>query len=54
MEVNTSRPAVRRRFAELEAEGRAQVARDLRRLRADHVVLSTAGDWLKDLGRTLR
>ena len=54
MEVNTSRRSVRRRFAELEAEGRAQVARELRRLRADHSVLSTDGDWLKELGRTLR
>lgn len=54
MEVDTSRRSVRRRFAELEAEGRAEVARDLRRLRIDHVVLSTGGDWLRDLGRRLR
>ncbi len=54
MEIDTSRRSVRRRFAELEAEGRAEVAGDLRRLRVGHVVLSTAGDWLRELGRTLR
>ena len=54
MEVNTSRRSVRRRFEQLEAEGRAEVARDLRRLRIEHVVLSTAGDWLRELGRSLR
>jgi len=54
LEVDTSRRAVRERFAQIEADGRAQVARDLRRLRVDHTVLSTAGDWLRELGRTLR
>jgi uncharacterized protein (DUF58 family) len=54
IEVDTSRRALRARFAELEAEGRAQVARDLRRLRIEHVVLSTAGDWLSQLGSRLR
>ena len=54
MEIDTSRRSVRKRFAELEADGRAEVARDLRGIRADHVVLSTAGDWLRELGRTLR
>lgn len=54
IEVDTSRPRVRRRFAELERERRAQVARELRRLRVDHVALSTADDWLPALGRHLR
>jgi uncharacterized protein (DUF58 family) len=54
IEVDTSRRAVRERFARIEHEGRAQVADDLRRLRVPHVVLSTAGDWLRELGRTLR
>lgn len=54
MEIDTSRRSVRQRFAELEAEGRAEVARALRGIRADHVVLSTAGDWLRELGKTLR
>lgn len=52
--VDTSRPAVRERFASLEASGRAAVARELRRLRVEHVVLSTDEDWLHALGRGLR
>ena len=31
-----------------------ELAAELRRLRVDHVVLSTDRDWLFDLGRTLR
>jgi hypothetical protein len=52
--VDTSRSAVRESFAAIEAEGRMAVARELRRLRVEHVVLSTGGDWLRDLGRRLR
>jgi uncharacterized protein (DUF58 family) len=51
--VDSSRSAVRRRFAQIEADGRARVARDLRRLRVEHAVVSTADDWLRQLGRTL-
>jgi uncharacterized protein (DUF58 family) len=54
VEVDTSRPAVRHAFAELESEARRQVARELRRLRAEHVVVSTDEDWLRKLGRRLR
>ncbi len=54
LEVDTSRPAVRDRFAAIEAAGRAEVARELRRLQVTHVVLSTDGDWLRELGRRLR
>ena len=54
IEVDTSRRAVRERFAEIEAEGRARVARDLRRLRVEHTVLSTGDDWLRELGSRLR
>jgi uncharacterized protein (DUF58 family) len=54
IEVDTGRSAVRERFAQIEAEGRARVARELRRLQVEHVVLSTEGDWLRDLGRRLR
>jgi uncharacterized protein (DUF58 family) len=54
IEVDTSRPALRRRFAELEAERRAVIANELRRLRVDHVTLSTSGRWLRELGRQLR
>jgi uncharacterized protein (DUF58 family) len=54
IQVDTSRGAVRRRFAEIEAEERAHVARELRRLRVEHVVVSTEGDWLRQVGRKLR
>jgi uncharacterized protein (DUF58 family) len=53
IEVDTSRPRVRERFAAIEREGREDVARELRRLHVDHVVVSTEGDWLLELGRTL-
>jgi uncharacterized protein (DUF58 family) len=54
VEIDTSHRRVRERFAELEAERRERVARDLRRLRVEHVTLSTDGDWLRELGRRLR
>lgn len=54
VEVDTSCRGVRERFAQIEADGRAAVAQELRRLRVDHVVLSTGRDWLLDLGRSLR
>jgi uncharacterized protein (DUF58 family) len=54
LEVDTSRPALRQRFAQLEAERRALVASELRRLRVDHLTLSTADNWLLELGRQLR
>ncbi len=54
LEVNTSRRRVRERFAELERERRAAVARELRRLRVHHTTLSTEEDWLVELGRRLR
>jgi uncharacterized protein (DUF58 family) len=53
-EVDTSRRALRERFAAVAAEERAGVATALRRAAADHVVLSTQGDWLRALGRALR
>jgi uncharacterized protein (DUF58 family) len=53
VEIDTSRKRVRERFAAIEAEGRARVASELRRLAVEHVVLSTSGDWLKELGRRL-
>jgi uncharacterized protein (DUF58 family) len=53
VQIDTSRRRVRDRFAAIEAEGRARVASELRRLAVDHVVLSTGGDWLKELGRRL-
>lgn len=53
VEVDTSRRGIRERFAQIEAERRAELARDLRRLRAEHVFLSTDDDWLRTLGRRL-
>jgi uncharacterized protein (DUF58 family) len=54
IEVDTSQRRVRERFAALERQRRATVARELRRLRIDHVTLSTDQDWLRELGRALR
>ncbi|MGO9791834.1 MAG: DUF58 domain-containing protein [Solirubrobacteraceae bacterium] len=54
VEVDTSRRRVRERFAALERERRAVVARELRRLRINHVGLCTGEDWLLALGRHLR
>jgi uncharacterized protein (DUF58 family) len=53
LEVDTSSSRVRERFARLEAERRDELSRELRRLRIDHVGLSTDGDWLLELGRRL-
>ena len=54
IEVDTSRRRLRARFAEAAAQERAAVAAELRSARAQHVVLSTSGDWLRALGRALR
>jgi hypothetical protein len=45
---------VRDRFAAAAAADREEVAAALRRAGADHVVLSTEGDWLKTLSGHLR
>ena len=52
--VNTSRKRVRRRFAEAAAAERGPVRDALRRAGADHVVLSTQGDWLRDFAHHLK
>jgi uncharacterized protein (DUF58 family) len=52
--VNTSRRRVRQRFKAAAAADREEVAAALRRAGADHLVLSTAGDWLRDLAAHLR
>ncbi len=54
VEVDTSSPRVREAFATAEAQRRAEVAARLRRCRVQHLQVSTAGDWLRDLGRALR
>ena len=52
--VNTSRRKVRERFAAAAAAEREQVAKALRSTGADHVVLSTEGDWLREFAHHLR
>ena len=47
LRVDTSRKGLRTRFAAAAAEERAAVAAAIGRSTAQHVVLSTAGDWLK-------
>jgi uncharacterized protein (DUF58 family) len=54
LQVNTSRRGIRKRFAEAAAAERADVAAALRRANADHVILSTSGDWLRDLAGHLK
>ena len=54
LQVKTSRRSVRRRFAKAAAEEREEVAAAIRRAGADHLVLSTDGDWLRDLAGHLR
>jgi uncharacterized protein (DUF58 family) len=51
VEIDSSRARVRERYAALEAEERAAIAADLRQARADHIVLDTSQDWLRELGR---
>jgi uncharacterized protein (DUF58 family) len=54
VEVDTSATRLRAQFAAAERERQEALAARFRRGRARHVVLSTAGDWLKELGRGLR
>jgi uncharacterized protein (DUF58 family) len=54
VEAHTSSPKLREAFAAAEAERRDSVSAALRRAGADHVVLSTDGDWLRELARRLR
>jgi uncharacterized protein (DUF58 family) len=54
LQVNTSRRGIRRRFARAAAAEREEVAAALRRSGAEHLVLSTRGDWLRDLAGHLR
>jgi uncharacterized protein (DUF58 family) len=54
LRVDTGSRRLRERFAARAAEERDAVAEALRRAGADHVVLSTAGDWLHGLASFLR
>jgi uncharacterized protein (DUF58 family) len=51
--VDTSSRRLRERFVAAAAEERASVATELRRIGVDHIVLSTAGDWLRTLAGEL-
>jgi uncharacterized protein (DUF58 family) len=53
IEVDTADRRLRERFAQAAEEERAAVATALRRAAAEHVVLSTAGAWARELGRRL-
>jgi len=52
--VDTSSATLRAKFAEAASRERLLVERDLRRLRARHVVLSTRGSWLRSFADQLR
>jgi len=54
VQVNTSSRRTRRRFEAAAAAEREAVADAIRHARADHLVLSTEGDWLRDLAGHLR
>jgi len=53
VEADTRDRRLRERFARAAAEERGAVAAALRRAGVEHVVLSTAGAWARELGRRL-
>ncbi len=53
VEADTNAPGLRDAYAKAEARRRAGVAAALRAAGADHLVLSTERDWLRDLGRRM-
>jgi uncharacterized protein (DUF58 family) len=54
LRVDTRDPRLRARFAQRAADERRELGLELRRSGADHVVLSTSGDWLRELASFLR
>lgn len=54
VEADTSSPRLRRDFAAAERRRRDDVRAAIRHAGADHVSLSTKGDWLRELARRLR
>jgi uncharacterized protein (DUF58 family) len=54
VEASTSSRRLRRAYADAERARRAGVATAVRRAGADHIVLSTADDWLRELARRMR
>jgi uncharacterized protein (DUF58 family) len=49
MEIQTAKAAMRRRYAEAAAAQRAEIAAAIRRSGAQHLILRTDGDWLRDI-----
>ena len=54
LRVDTRSAKLRRRFAEAAAADRSRVAQTLASLGVRHIVLTTAGDWLRELALFLR
>jgi uncharacterized protein (DUF58 family) len=54
LRVDTRSPKLRRRFAEAAAAERAQLSRSLASMGVRHAVLTTSGDWLRELALFLR
>jgi len=54
VQVDTTSVKLRDLFAAAEADREAQVRAALRAVRARHVVTTTDGDWLRELGKGLR
>lgn len=54
VQVDTGSRRLRERFAAASAEERAEVGAEIRSAGADHLVLSTDGDWLRELASHLR
>ena len=49
MQVQTAKAAIRQRYAEAAAAQRADIAAAIRRSGAQHLVLRTDRDWLRDI-----
>jgi uncharacterized protein (DUF58 family) len=54
LRVDTRSPKLRRRFAEAAAAERAQLAKSLASMGVRHALLTTSGDWLRELALFLR
>ena len=48
-EIQTARPAVRARYAEAAAAERKDIAASIRRAGAQHLILRTDRDWIRDI-----
>jgi uncharacterized protein (DUF58 family) len=49
MQVQTAKAALRQRYAEAATAQRAEIAAAIRRSGAQHLILRTDGDWLRDI-----